>query len=207
MAASSCASLQRLGPQIGGGDDPIDQADPPRFGRADRGTREHQLERAALAHEPRQALRPGKPRNQAQVDLRLTESGRVGRQPQRAGHRQLAAAAEREAIDGRDDRLAEVLHRVEHPLPKPSVIPSARWREPGELVDVGAGHERLRAGACQDNRANAGVCAELGKGPGQFVEGLDVEGVQDRRPVDGQARDGAVAFQQEVVKGHVARKL
>ncbi len=58
-------------------------------------------------------LAAGVARDEAQVDLGLAEPRRVGGQAQRARHRQLAAAAEREAVDRRDHGLAELFDRVE----------------------------------------------------------------------------------------------
>ena len=85
--------------------------------RGDRRAGQHQLQRLALADEPRQPLRAGVAGDQAEIDFRLSELRGVGGEPQRAGHRQLAAAAERVAVDRGDDRLAEVLDEIEDVLP------------------------------------------------------------------------------------------
>ena len=74
------------------------------------------LERAAAADQPRQPLRAGVAGDDAEIDLRLAEARGVGGDPDRAGHRQLAAAAEREAVDRGNDRLAEVLDQIEDVL-------------------------------------------------------------------------------------------
>ena len=50
---------------------------------------------------------------------------------------------------------------VEHVLPGERVLAAAVGRLHGQLVDVGAGDERLLAGAGQDDRADAGVALEL----------------------------------------------
>ncbi len=49
-------------------------------------------------------------RDDADRHLRLAELRGLNGQSDGAGHRQLAAAAQGEAVDGRDDRFAEVLH-------------------------------------------------------------------------------------------------
>ena len=48
-----------------------------------------------------------------------------------------------EAVDRRDHRLAHVLDQVEDMLPALRVLLALRRRLRGELVDVGAGDERL----------------------------------------------------------------
>ena len=59
---------------------------------------QEQLERPPLANQPRQPLGPGIPGHEAEIDLRLAEPGRIGGNPDRAGHRQLASAAERDPL-------------------------------------------------------------------------------------------------------------
>ena len=75
----------------------------------------------------------------------------VGRDAKRAGHRELAAAAEREAVDGGDDRLAEILDDVEDVLARQRVLAAGRRRLRGQLVDVGAGNKRLVARTGDDD--------------------------------------------------------
>ena len=106
---------------------------------------EEHLERAAAADQPRQPLRAGIAGDDPEVDLGLPEPRRVGGDPERAGHRQLAAAAEREAVDRGDHRFAEVLDQVEDVLPRPRMFAAADRRLHRQLVDVGAGDERLLA--------------------------------------------------------------
>src|SRR6185369_4274601 len=56
------------------------------------------------------------------------------------------AAAHREALDLRDDRLAHALEPSRAPLPLALVLDAVLRRpEALELADVGAGHERLAA--------------------------------------------------------------
>ena len=69
------------------------------------------------------------------------------RDPDGAGHRRLAAAAERKAVDGRDHRLAEILDEVEDLLPEAAGLLGFDRGDMRELADVGAGDECLVAGA------------------------------------------------------------
>ena len=62
------------------------------------------LEGLRDADEPRQALGAAEAGDDPELDLRLPEHRRAGRDPHVAGHRELAAAAERERVDGGDRR-------------------------------------------------------------------------------------------------------
>ena len=121
-------------------------------------TRQNQLHRLRLADQARQPLRAGKSWNQPEVDLRLAEPCGVGRDAQRTRHGELAAAAEREAVDGRDDRLAEPLDEIEHVLPGQRALPRALGRVARDLVDVGAGDEGFVASAGHDDERMDSSC-------------------------------------------------
>ena len=96
----------------------VDQADAVGLLCADHLPGEDQLQRPALADQPGQALRSPAAGDDADRDLRLAELGGLDGEPDGAGHRHLAAAAERKAIDRRDHRLAEVLDEIEDLLPE-----------------------------------------------------------------------------------------
>ena len=68
---------------------------------------QHQVHRLGLADRARQALRAAGAGDDAELDLGLAELGAVGGDDEVAHHRQLAAAAEREAGDRGDHRLAD----------------------------------------------------------------------------------------------------
>src|SRR2546421_5881602 len=85
------------------GNDFVDQADPVGLLCVDHVGAENQLQRATLADQPGQTLRPAVAWDDADRHLRLAELGRFDGQADGAGHRQLAAAAEGEAVDGCDD--------------------------------------------------------------------------------------------------------
>src|SRR5438477_1167214 len=99
------------------GNDFVDQADPVGLLCVDHVGAENQLQRASLADQPRQALRSSVAWDDADRHLRLAELGRFDSQPDRGGHRQLAAPAECEAVNGRDDRLAKVFDDLCEALP------------------------------------------------------------------------------------------
>ena len=164
---------------------------------------EQQLEGAAAADEPRQALRSGVARNQSEVDLRLAELRGVGGDTHRARHRQLAAATEREAIDRGDHRLTQTFDPIEQRLAMPRVLAAGDWRLHRKFVDVGAGHERLLAGTSQNDRPHRGVVACGRDLLIQFGQRRGVQRVQHFRPVDRDRQHAAVALDEQVFVGHI----
>ena len=66
-----------------------------------------------FADQARQALRAAAARKEPELHLGLAELGAFNRDPNGAGHRRLATAAERKAVDRRDHRLAEILDEIE----------------------------------------------------------------------------------------------
>ena len=126
-------------------------------------------QRASLADEPRQPLRAAAARDESQGDLGLAEFGGLDRDPERAGHGRLAAAAQRKAVDGCNHRLAEILDEIEHALPEAAGLLGLEGRDVRELADVGAGNECLVAGARQDDAAHRrivpGILEGLPAGP------------------------------------------
>ncbi len=77
-----------------------------------------ELQSAALADQTWQALGSAAARNESQGDFGLAELRPLDGDPNRAGHRGLAAATQGKAIDSRNHRFAEILDEIEHPLPE-----------------------------------------------------------------------------------------
>src|SRR5207244_6811847 len=122
-------------------------------------------------------------------------------------HRELAAAAEREAVDRRDHRLAEVLDHVEDVLAGERGLAAAGRRLHRELVDVRACDERLFARAGHDDRAHILVTLQIEHRAAQLVNRLRVQRVEHLGPVDRDQADAvsrAVALEKKVVEGHDA---
>ena len=84
------------------GDHAVDQAELVGLVGGDRVADQVHLQRLGLADQPRQALGAAEAGDDPEVDLGLAEGGRLGGDAHVAGHRQLAAAAERQAVDGGD---------------------------------------------------------------------------------------------------------
>src|SRR6476660_2164459 len=100
------------------GQHPVDQPDAPRLLCVDHRAGEQQLECTPPTDETREADRAAVPRPDAELDLGLTEAGGVARDAEMAGHRQLAAAAEREAIHRREHGLPAALEAPQQLLPR-----------------------------------------------------------------------------------------
>ena len=147
--------------RFGRRNDLVDEADAIGLLRADHLSGEDQLQRASLADQPRQTLRSAAAGNEPERDFGLAEFRGLHRDPDGAGHRRLAAAAEREAVDRRDHRLAEVFDEIEDLLSEPAGLLGLERRDLRELADVGAGDERLVAGAGQDDAADRRVVASV----------------------------------------------
>src|SRR3984893_11556055 len=104
--------------QIGGRNDFVDQPDAIGFLRADHLCGQNELQSTSLADQPRQSLRSAATRNESERNLRLAKFRGLYRDPDGAGHRRPATAAECKAIDGRDYRLAEIFDQIENLLPE-----------------------------------------------------------------------------------------
>ena len=129
----------------------------------------HSSSAGPAAGQPQQPLGAAEARNQAQVDLGLPKLGRVGSHAQVAGHGQLQAAAEGEAVDHGDDRLAQLLDPDHELLAVPGEIPGLDRAQVVHLGDVGAGDERLGAGAGQHDHPHRGRLGGLLEGLVQFA--------------------------------------
>src|SRR5581483_5906427 len=119
-----------------------------------------------------------------EVDLRLSEGGALRRVADVARERELAATAEREAVDGGDRRLG---HRVEQACAVVSERPPGMPFEDahlGHLLDVRPGRECPLPGTGEDDDARLRVGRELLQPVAQLREQLAVQGVQGVLPVD-----------------------
>src|SRR5258708_1499590 len=112
----------------------VDEADAMRLLGADRPAGKNELQRAALSDQARQALRAAGAGQQAELDFGLAELRRLRGDPEGAGERRLAAAAEREAVHRGDHGFAEVLDQLEHALSEAARLPPLETPGVGELA-------------------------------------------------------------------------
>src|SRR5882724_121874 len=96
--------------QIGGGHDFVDQTDAIRFLGTDDFARKDELQGPAFANQTRQPLCSAGAGRDSKFHFGLSEFGRLRGDPNGASHSRFTTAAEREPIDGRDHRLAQVLN-------------------------------------------------------------------------------------------------
>ena len=87
-------------------------------------------------------------------------------------------------------------------LPAYRVFAAAGRRLDRQLVDVGAGDERLVSRAGQYHGAHGVVVLQLQNCAAQLVERLRIQGIEDLGPVDGERGDAAVAIEQQVLESH-----
>src|SRR4029077_8575822 len=169
----------------------IDEADAIGFLRADHLSRQNELEGATFADQPRQALGYAATRNESPRDFGLTKSRGVYRDPDGAGHRRLATAAECKAIDGRDHRLAEIFDEIEDFLAETAGLFRLRNGNAGELADVCSCDERLVAGPGQDDAAHCRVVARILERRPEVLPRRRIQRVENFWAIDGDVGDAA----------------
>ena len=183
---------RRARERVGPGRDLVDEADCAGFLRVDGAATEDELDRfdqpvdaVPLLEEPGQSLRAAVPRQEVQVDLGLAEARRRLGDAVVRRHLELVAAAERDAVDGGDDRLAHALELSRDlcglVAERQHVLLRVHLLE--QLADVGACHERLRARARDDDDLDVLATREVLDDGVQLVERALVE------RVDGRLRD------------------
>ena len=160
----------------------------------DRAAREDHRQRLLDAGEARQALRAAGARQEAELDLGQAEPRGGSGDAIVAAERRLEAAAERRAVQRRDDRLRGVLHRRDDVVQVGGCggLPNSR--------DVGAGDEGA-ARADQHDRVDVGIVAAA---LDAFLDAVAHAMAQriHRRIVDGDDGDVAVATQTDwIVQG------
>jgi hypothetical protein len=113
------------------------------------------LERLVHPHQARQALGAAEAGDDPELDLRLAEQRRARGDAHVAGHRQLAAAAEGQAVDRGDRRDRPRAQLLEQRVAAVNELLAGRLVHRGERLDVGARavQERVRGGDHQ--RAHA----------------------------------------------------
>ena len=125
-------------------DDRIDEAEVERLRGLHRLAARHDLQRAFDADDARQPLGAAGAGKQPQQHLRQADRGRGHRDAIVAGERGLEPAAERSAVDRRDDRLGARVEQVDHDRERRLL------RRLAELGDVGTGEERPAAAGQHD---------------------------------------------------------
>ena len=183
----------------------MDQPDPQGLVGVHHAPGEDQIERAPLPDKPQKALRAGEPGNEPQLDLRLAETHRVGGDSECARKGELTPAAERKAVQRGNHRFAEVLEQLENVLPRHCVSLRLVGTKLRELLDVRARDKCLLASSGDDDDTDGVVALQLQRRPPDVVDRVGIERVEDAGPVDGDGRNAAIAFEEQVVEGHQER--
>ena len=113
----------------------------------------------------------------------------VARVDEVAGERELAPAAEREAVHRRDDRERRRLDSLAERVPEVGERPRLGGGHLAHRSDVRPRRERLVPRAGQDRAAHLAVGPELDHGVEQLAQERDVDRVQLVRAVQGDRRD------------------
>src|SRR5581483_8528593 len=109
-----------------------------------------------------------------------------------AAERELAAAAEREAVDRGDRRLRHLLEQPRRLVAERAPALRSAGLEAPHVLDVRARDEGLLSRAGEDDDARGLVLGELTEAVPQLGERLDVEGVEGVLPVDRDEDDSGV---------------
>src|SRR5437870_2420750 len=107
------------------------------FLRTDDFSGENQLQSAAFSDQARQTLCSAAAGNDAELNFRLTKLRRLCGNSNRASHRCFAAAAEGEAVNRGDHRLAKILDQIEDILSKRARLLRFDCADLCELADIG----------------------------------------------------------------------
>ena len=165
----------------------VDQARVGQLARADRFSLGNDFDRPLDSNEARQALRATGTGNQAQLQFRHAQAGRLADHARMAGHGQFQSAAQRQPSDGRHHGLGAVFHRRR----KAAQVRFGDMSFSAELAHVGAGRKRAVGAGDHDGlhrqivlRGDQGPVQPLAQGLIQRVERWMVH-----------ANDGDVALQ------------
>ena len=147
VGADRVGQLHGLIHQLLGGVDLADQADGLGLVGLDGLGRQNQLHSLADAHDAGQPLGAAEAGSNAQAHLGLAEPGLLAGQSDVAGHAQLTAAAQGEAVYRRNHGLGQVLQLEEHAAAVHAELLAVDRGEALHLTDVGSRHKgAARAG-------------------------------------------------------------
>ena len=192
--------LQGIVEQIGGRNDPGNQACTFGFFCVHVAAGEAQLHGLGLAHGARKALRATDTRNDTELDLGLAELRGIRSDDEIAEHRQLAATTERVSGDGGDQRLTSCCDAI--PRGEEILDVCVHVRLGLHFLDVGTGGEGALGTGDQDG-SDAVVRLEVGNRGDDLVHQLGVQRVESLRAVERDDADATLTLEDDGVEvGH-----
>ncbi|MPM15563.1 hypothetical protein SDC9_61934 [bioreactor metagenome] len=203
VGADGVCQLHSLGHKLFGRINIGNQADFLGLGGADHLRGEDKLHGLGNAYDAGQTLSSAEAGGDAQAGLGLAELGLFAGETNIAGHGELAAPAQRETVNSRDDGLGHVLHLEENAAAQNAEFLSVHGSETLHLSDVGSGHKRT-ACAGQNDHINFRIGFNLINCCAQFGKYLAVEGVQGFLAVDGENADVTLLFEFYESHGYAA---
>ncbi len=154
----------------------------------------------AFADQSRQALRAAAAGKESELHLGLAELGVFRRDANGAGHRRLAAAAERETIDGGDHRLAEIFHELEHALPETARFLGFDRRHMRQFADIRACDEGFVASAGENDAAYGGIVPGILERHTQILPGRRIQRVHHPGAIERHISDTALFLTQNILE-------
>src|SRR5712671_312178 len=186
--------------QIGGGNDFVDQTDAPGLLGTDDFAGKDELQAPAFANQTRQPLCSAGARQDAKFHFGLSEFRRLRGDPNGASHSRFTTAAEREPVDGRDHRLAQVLNQVKHGLSIAAGFLALDRRQVSEFADVCSRYECLVASPRQNNAAHFAIIARFLEGSSQVFPRFPVQRVEDFGTIERHVCIGALFLVQYILQ-------
>src|SRR5262249_44632634 len=184
----------------------VDEAEAERLLGVDRAPAEDQILGDGEPGDARQPLGAAPTRDDPEVDLGLAELGRARREAQVTRERELAAAAKRETVHGRDRWLRHGLEQPARLVAERAPALRLLGLEAAHVLDVGARDEGPVAGAREHDDACAVVAGELLQLVAQRRERLDVERVECLGARDRDGRDPVRDLRQDHAATRSRRK-
>ena len=163
---------------------PVDEPEPFRLVGADPASGQDEVRGPARTEPPRGQLRAAAAGHEADRHLRQSEHRRVVRHDQVAGQRQLAAAAEGEAVDCGDGRLRQRQQGAEHAAHRGSLAQDVGVGHGGPFLQIRPGAEGAFPGGTEHDRTDLGCGGDLGTGPGELASQLGTDRVQCLRAAE-----------------------
>ncbi|EAU48416.1 hypothetical protein R2601_02548 [Salipiger bermudensis HTCC2601] len=190
--------LARLGHQVRGGQDTVDQAPAMRLLGVEPAPGKKQLHRDVVGDALGQLDRRGIGHG-AGLDLRQGKAGMIGGEDDVGAERQLEPAAAGDAVDGGDHRLVQAAQFLQ-PAEAADAVIGIRRLALGRGLQIPARAEELLALRGEDCHAQRGIVAEFGEDLAQLAARRHVDGV-GLGPVQGDFKHRTAARRQDVL-GH-----